>query len=365
MDKFLSSDEEADGFDADLEDGWEDASFIRRLTEDLSDAYVKPIEADVQARHLAAMAQAMEENLKKATPLSLSRQDAASRSWSASGPSLPSTGRVVPRSPSAGLSSPFGARRTDPPAFTAPARPQSPAPVRPSIPAPVRPAIPVAGVASLDAKRRSKLHPVELLNSMSSKAAAVVALIGLSSFGLAVAGQLPKPVQTAFSEAGDHIGLEIPAPIVAPNQATPAPDRKQPVVVPPPVVLPQPAAVPSPQAVPSYQPAQQPPAASSASTPAPVAPQPLPSVAPAAADFQNWLNELIRQALETSNMRATQQSSGTVKPQSTGSTPAKSGTSTTTGSSTPSSTQQYPQGTSSGTRSGQSPRATGSTYSYN
>jgi hypothetical protein len=288
MDNYRGNDAEVDGiFDGESEDAWANPNVIRRITEDLREAYVLPLDDATQAKHLAAIADAISQNASRPRVLPLAQRPSTDGSRCASTfVRAAGSARVAREVSTASLASPFGART----AGTA------------SAPSP-RPRTSLAAVGSPPEPKTahvSWIRPGAFVSSIYSKAAVIAAAIAVSASGLAIAGSLPDPVQTAFSEAAGAIGLDIPAPI-QPPAVSPAPPREQAVATP---VLPEPLPVvpQEPLPVPIV-----PPPAPVAEAPRVQAPPPAAQVAPPAApaaDLEAWVTELIRQALATANARA-------------------------------------------------------------
>lgn len=287
MDNYRGNDAEVDGiFDGESEDAWADANFIRRITEDLREAYVLPLDDATQAKHLAAIADAISQNASRPRVLPLAQRPSTDGSRCASTfVRAAGSARVAREVSTASLASPFGARTAG----------------TTSAPSP-RPRTSLAAVGSPPEPKTahvSWIRPGAFVSSIYSKAAVIAAAIAISASGLAIAGSLPDPVQTAFSEAAGAIGLDIPAPI-QPPAVSPAPPREQ-AVAPPVLPEPLPVITQEPLPVPIV-----PPPAPVAEAPRVQAPPPAVQVGPPAApaDLEAWLTELIRQALATANARA-------------------------------------------------------------
>ena len=287
MDNYRGNDpEEYSIFDGESEDDWADSHVIRRITEDLREVYVLPLDATTQSKHLAAIADAISQNARSPRTLAPAQRPftdgsrCASSFVGAAGPR-----RVAKQVSTASLASPFGART--------PGTSSGPVPA---------PRTSLAAVASPSDTKSAHvvrwMRPGAFVNSLASKAAVIATAMALGASGLAVAGSLPDPVQTAFSEAAGVIGLEIPAPI-KPPAVMPTPPREQPVAPP----LPEPMPVTLPEPLPALI---VPPPAPASEAPVVQAPPPATQIAPPAApgDLQIWLTELIRQALATANARA-------------------------------------------------------------
>lgn len=288
MDNYRGNDAEVDGiFDGDSEDDWADSHVIERVTEDLVEAYVTPLDSATQSKHLAAIADAISQTARSPRPIAAAQRPITDGSRCASSfVRAAGTTRTPKQVPTVSLASPFGARKAG----------TSSAPGHRS-----RTTL-TAVVSQADPKTPQVkwLRPGAFVNSIASKAAVVATAIALSASGLAIAGGLPDPVQTAFSEAAGVIGLDLPAPI-QPPAVSPAPPREQAV---PALKLPEPQPV-IPQA-PAPAPIV---AAPEPAAPTPVVQTPQPqaqAVAPAAppADLEIWLTELIRQALAAANAKA-------------------------------------------------------------
>ncbi|MGQ0678253.1 MAG: hypothetical protein ACT4OM_01100 [Actinomycetota bacterium] len=245
-----------------------DNDLIDQIGQDLRETFVRPVDPATERKHLAAIAGALSPRIHTAVadhykPADRARVAPIRPTAQLARPADPNKTTSLPAS--AGLASPFaakasGSRVPTSAAFATGRAGKTPEPT-----------------GAPDWRQHSVFF-----GSLATRAAAIVAAVAVGASGLALAGALPRPVQTVFSEAGGVLGLEIPAPITSPQIAAPAEER--PVVVPVPVVplAPEPPAPLPPPAVPVPVP------------PAPAA-TPLPAV-PAPAE--DWLSMLIRQAME-------------------------------------------------------------------
>jgi hypothetical protein len=287
MDNYRGSDAEVENLiDGEGEDDWADSHVIRRIAEGLREAYVKPLDSATQSRHLAAIADAISQNARGPRALPPAQRPVMDGSRCASTFVRAAGPTRVAKVSNVSLASPFGARSAS----------ASSGPVRPG---------PPTSLSSVENPAEPKtaqrwMRSGAFVNSITSKAAVVATAIAMSASGLAIAGALPDPVQTAFSEAAGVIGLDIPTPI-QPPATSPAPPREQAVPAPtlpvPDLVVPQ-EPLPAP-VVPAPPPTQ------TSAVQAP--PQAAPIVPPAASatDLESWMTELIRQALAAANAKAT------------------------------------------------------------
>ena len=295
MDDYRSNDAEPERFlNGDPENEAADRALMKQLGDELRETYVLPLDATTRAKHLAAISRAMSENLTGSHTFAATQRLLTER-----GRCAPASGRaagsVEARTASAGgLASPFATRSAG---TTSVHR-------LPTLP-------PSAGSMATSAPKR--WSPLALVDAMSAKAAAIVAMVGIGFGGLAIAGDLPRPVQTAFAEAGGVVGLDIPSPMQLPV-ATPAPGREEQVPAPSSFGSPEPpaAVAPSPAQVPAPVASAPAPAASSAPQTPVVAPAKPPS-APEG-DFESWMSELIRQAIAAHARAQNQPSAGTGQP---------------------------------------------------
>lgn len=277
MDKNPVSDAEGEESADSEANEWADTDFIARVAQDFQDAYVRPSSRTTEAKHLEAISRALSET-RPARSSTFTPADARQTGYirpagNFARPAEPQ--KTTGRPASGGLASPFAARSSGATKIS-------------SAPTYVAPATGGIGDANTAGAAKWRQQHV-FLGSLVSKAAVFAAAMALgASWGLARAGALPTPVQTAFSQAGDVIGLDIPAPIPVPEvrvpvpEAPPVPAVPLPGPAPAPVQLPQvPAADPEPVVI----------------VPAPAPPLPPAPVSTDAAE--DWLTRLIGQAFES------------------------------------------------------------------
>lgn len=256
---------------------WADTDFIARIAQDFQDAYVRPPGRTTEAKHLEAISRALSET-RPSRPITFTPADARQSGYlrpagNFARPAEPQ--KTTGRPASGGLASPFAARSSGPTKIS-------------SAPPYVAPATGGIGDAKTAGAAKWRQQHV-FLGSLVNKAAVFAAAMALgASWGLARAGALPKPVQTAFSQAGDVIGLDIPAPIPVPQISVPVPEA------PPVPAVPLPNPAPAPVQLPQIPAADSEPVVT---VPAP-APPPPPAPAPAVA-AEDWLTRMIGQAFES------------------------------------------------------------------
>lgn len=288
--------------DADDEsnESWASSELIDRIALDLIETFVRPVDRTTESKHLEAILMACATRPHSALPARAIKPAEVT-------PNTP-TQTVVnfarPAEPKkaaghparGGLASPFAARTSGAGNGHS---------VTTSAP-------PATGrlVESAQAAGTSKWRQHHVfLGSLATRAAAIVAVAAVGASGLAMAGALPRPVQTAFSQAGDVIGLDIPAPIVVPEIAAPPSEQTTRVPVP---RVPEPELIPQPAST-----APEPDFAAPLTQHPPVAQTP-----PVPAAQQDWLAALIRQAMEAA---ANENASANETPPAPGSTQQSSG----------------------------------------
>jgi hypothetical protein len=281
-----SNDAESEGLlDGEPEDEASDLRLIKQFAEDVRATYVLPLDVATRAKHLAAISQAMSETTPNGRTFAATQRLLTERGRCAPGSAMaagPVEGKRA--ASSASLASPFAARK--------------PA----SSPAAKLPAM--VGPAGKTISPARAWKPLVLVEAMSAKAAAIIAVAGIGFGGLAIAGELPRPVQTAFAEAGEVVGLDIPEPMRL-SPGTPAPSHDEQVSVPSsgasqPALVDPPAA-PAAAAPPSV--ASAPPSSPSGTSQPPIVAPSKPSNTPPG-DLESWLSELMRQAIAAANTRA-------------------------------------------------------------
>lgn len=258
---------------------WEDSDLIEQIAQDLKDAYVRPLSLATETKHLQAISRTLAQSHRSQPNHSFTPAEA--RSAGPNGAAINfarplELQRTAGRPESGGLASPF-ARSSSATTISRAKVDAAPATGR------------IVDAKAAGAAKWRQQHV--LLGSLVNKAAVFVAALALgASWGLAKAGALPDPVQTAFSQAGEVVGLIIPAPIPVHEIAVPVPE-----------IAPVPA-TPAPAPVDAPLPSSQYPASDTdpgvpGLAPAPVTPMPANQSPSVVAEQQDWITRMIREAL--------------------------------------------------------------------